>query len=502
MTLSTKRKTILCVILITGLCLRLFFLYRLPFTNDEGAYLYDAKMLLQGRLSGGDVLVKSPAAIFSFTFFDWVTRGSIYSARVAAMFWGLLSVIPLAMLVYFWRKRFEYFVAAVWLLFSAPVLLLCFGQTEASACFFGVLSLGLLVWAFNKKEFVWIALFGGAAFALALASRKTGLALIFPIGLLFFQNRADRKLFRKVLMFFACGFGVVILFFSFFVFGIYGWDGFREFLGFGYAHIAQARLAGDGSVDIWGYNFFDAFQTIARIGTAHVVLAGVGLIGVLVVALKKKWRFVDSLLAVPFVWLIGLIVIYAAWPTFLPDYAADFLVPTTLLGVLVVSSFWKQCGNISKTIIVCCFAVLNLVSYFVVAKTSWTGMFNAPSVKEMALVMQEMVPRDEPVLTAAVIVPYLSVHHTYLDISHPLWYRYDFISEKEKNIFLPAWQTVASDIQQRKVKWLLMEHLTDYAYFRNSDQLINGLDKNWELVATVPNNTGFRSNTLKLYRRK
>lgn len=129
-------------------------------------------------------------------------------------------------------------------------------------------------------------------------------------------------------------------------------------------------------------------------------------------------------------------------------------------------------------------------------------MFSVESSGTMTETIKKLVPKDEAILTGATIVPYVSGHRTQFNISHPLWYRYEFISNERKTLFMPSWEKVASAIKNGEVKWILMEHLTDYAYFRNTDQLINLLDRDWELVATVPNDTGFRSNTLKLYRRK
>ena len=50
-----------------------------PFTNDEGFYLYDAKVLLEGRMPAGDVLVKSP--IVAGLFMVGVRLASVIWAR-------------------------------------------------------------------------------------------------------------------------------------------------------------------------------------------------------------------------------------------------------------------------------------------------------------------------------------------------------------------------------------------------------------------------------------
>jgi 4-amino-4-deoxy-L-arabinose transferase-like glycosyltransferase len=498
----SKEAVFFLLCLIAGLILRLYFMWHMPFTNDEGAYLYDAKTLLEGRLPGGDVLTKSPVAIILFSFFAWVTHGSLYAARLVSLFFSLATLAPILAMVFVWQKKNWPIATAVWLIFSAPVVLTGFGHTEAVACFFAGSALALFVVAFFRKNLCWLAALSGISFVLALGARKINLVLIIPLLIFVLQKHNDRKSRNKIIVLFLAGLLTAGIPLCAFVFGLYGWDGIQEFVGLGYVNIASHRITGNANVDIWGLNILETLKIIARVATAHVVLGLLAIISVVAMLISRKRKTPDNPIWVLAAWLGVLVLLYSVWPTFLPDYAVDFLLPVTLLGVFVVGGLWGCCSLVSKAIIVGCFLALNILSYSSIIKTPWTGMFDSDGTKKMAAIMQEMIPAKEAVLTAATIVPYLSGHHTYYDISHPLWYRYEFISEKEKGIFLPPWDKVSSDVRQGNVKWILMEHLTDYAYFRNTDQLINLINQDWELVATVPNNTGFRSNTLKLYKIK
>jgi 4-amino-4-deoxy-L-arabinose transferase-like glycosyltransferase len=497
-----KKIVYVSFIVVLGLVLRLYFLSYMPFTNDEGAYLYDGKTILTGSLPGGDVVTKSPVVILVFAIFTHITGGSIYSARLVSLFFGFATMIPLLSIVYACYGKNLIIATTIWLLFSAPIALMGFGHTEAVACFFAGATIALAVVGLQKKKVVWWAVFCGMSFALAFGSRKINLVLLVPLVILLLQNWKRNRTFGKFLGYFSLGGAIVVLIFGVAIVKLYGFSGLNELLGGGYAHIVSSRISGDASVDVWGISTFDTIKILSRIATAQVVMV------LLVVAMffyklfKNKKIYFSSFHIVFASWVLSQCVFYAIWPTFLPDYAADFLVPIILLSVWVISKIWEQQIFLVKLLFIVCFGFLNVLSYVSIFSAPWTGMFTAQASEKMADVMKNIVPKDDSVLTAATIIPYLSGHKTLFNISHPLWYRYEFISVGEKSIFLPSWDQVSSAIKNGEVKWILMEHLTDYAYFRNTDQLISEIGEKWELVDSVPNNTGFRSNTLKLYRRK
>lgn len=477
-------------------------MWQMPFTNDEGAYLYDAKTILEGRLPGGDVITKSPVVIMLFSLFAFLTGTSLYSARLASLFFGLATIFPLLAMAYVLFRKHLMMTAIIWLVFSTPVVLMGFGHTESVAVFFAALTIALLLVGLRRKKFVWWFFLSGVSFALAVGSRKTNLVLLVPLIIFVVQNKNKTESLKIYTYYFCLGFVVIMALLSTLIFSLYGTAGLDEFVGNGYTRIIKNHISGDSRVDIWGITIFDATKILSRIATAHIVLVLLGIGGIIINFAKLKKNIFASPMVSIFLWSVALVILYSTWPTFLPDYAADFLVPVSLLGVWVTSKIWKQNILFIRILVVACFCLLNVISYLSIFMTPWTGMFTAQSSKKMAIEMVKLIPKDEPVLTAAVIIPYLSGHKTLFNISHPLWYRYEFIADDEKNIFLPPWEKVASAIKNGEVGWILMEHLTDYAYFRNFDQLINEMDENWELVTSVPNNTGFRSNTLKLYRRK
>lgn len=497
-----RKEAIFFVVLVAlGIALRLVFLRNMPFTNDEGAYLYDAKTILAGRLPGGDAIVKTPVAILFFSFFVGLTGGSIYAARIAVFVFGLALIFPLWAINGEGTKK-RLIATALWLVSSASVVLAGLGQTETVAGFFGASAIAFLLLSLRKnttKTSQWLFL-SGISFALALGTRKTSLALALPLIIVIIQNKNGWLSRKKAVFYFGSGLIVAMLFLGSFLFGLYGCPGVEEFFGGGYARIVGGKLAGDSRVDIWGVSIIDTLKILGRIATAQLALFVGTFVGLVVVWRKKGRKIIKDTLFPLVSWIIGLFLLYLFWPTFLPDYAADFLVPATVLGAWLGAKIWERNGLIAKISVAGGFCLLNIFSYVSVISSPWTGMFSAKAVEKTALVLYNLVPRSDAVLTAGTIIPYLSGHHTPYDISHPLWYRYAFIAISEKKIFLPPWEQIASDVRTGKVKWVLLEHLTDYAYFRNEDHLIDVLKNNWDLVAVISNDTGFRDNPLELYR--
>lgn len=495
---------VIFICLIIGILLRIFFVFNFPFSNDEGAYLYDAKTLISSRIPAGDVLTKAPSIILCFMVGEFLTNNSLFAARFVNLVLGIVITIPLYIVSESIRKKSGLVAVIIWLVSSGPITILTLGHTETGAIFFALSCLALFISAggtSGRKVFTY-AFLSGIAFVLALGARKTNLSLIVPIGIIAFSYVKDiRKRNSIISLFIAGAIFVFIIWFGLVAF-LYGKIGLTEASGGGYLEIVVQKLTGNGSVDVWGIKLMDSLKTLSRISTVHSIFALLSFPVVLYMLFgksKKNWR---GILLIPFLWMGTLGIFYVVWPTFLVDYAADFFAPLTIIFSVLVVLLTKQRDKRIVCVAIFAFVFINIASLVSSHKHPWTGMFNSESVKSMAGEINRSVSPGEDILTAAVIVLYVSNHKVFKDISHPLWYGYDFIVIGKKDAFLPKWEDVAAEIKNGQTKWLLMEHLTDYAYLRGKDNLINELNNNWELVSTVPNNTSFRSNTLKLYKRK
>lgn len=480
--------------LLTGALLRLYFLLHFPFTNDEGAYLYDAQSWLNGQLTAGDAVTKSPVAIALFAFGVALTNGSLYAARVVNLVISLATGALLAV----WLKRIAspqagLAAAALWLLSAGPATLTVFGVTEPVAAMFALASLVAAYAAWQSPADKRPAFLAGLFFAAALASRKTALAALVP-HLYLFASLPTKHVKQQITCAAAGFFALLIPWLAVSAF-FYGSVGITETLGIGYARITADRVTGS-AIDLGGASIAVAVRQAYR-AAAPVFLWLI--LAVCAVPLLKESKIRRPLL-VALVWLLALAGLYVLWPGFIIDHLTDFLVPAALAAALAVTT-WRQ--HVHRSLLAlwaAVFFVVNTGSLAAASIVPWTGMFTATAVHQSAAALRAHVPLDEPILTAAVIVPYLSGHRVAFDITHPLWYRFPVISEQTRAAYLPTRQTVTEGIEQGTVRWILLEHLTDYAYLRDPDHLINRVLEQWERIALIPNNTGFRDNPISLWR--
>jgi len=490
--------------LIIGILPRVFFVFNFPFSNDEGAYLYDAKTLLSAHIPAGDVLAKAPSVILSFMAGVFFTNSSLFAARFVNLILSIGTIIPLYVVAENIRKKSGKIAITIWLISSGPIVILTLGHTETGAIFFALSSLALFYSALSvsgRKKFLFFFL-SGIVFVLAFGARKTNLSLLVPIGIIALVNTRSTREKINIIAWFVAGAAVLFAVWFGLIVSLYGRIGLAEALGGGYFEIVTQKLAGAGKTDVWGITLAQSLKTLARIATVHFTLALLALPTIFFALFGKAKSAWKKLLAIPFSWIGALVFLYFFWPTFLLDYAADFFAPLTIMFAVLAVAVFKKLSRKTLFIVMIAFILINIMSLISAYRHPWTGMFSANGINLMAKKITKLVPTEDSILTGAVIVPYVSGHNVFGGISHPLWYTYDFISIGTKNIFLPEWKNVVEEIKNGQTKWLLMENLTDFAYFRSEDNLINRLNNDWELVTTVQNKTPFRSNTLKLYKRK
>ncbi len=458
--------------------LHALFAYHQPFTNDEGAYLYDARTILRGSLPGGDALVKTPVVIFLFAAGEFMSSQSLFAARMASVLASVASAWPLFLFMnrIAGRKAAQY-AALIWLLGSGPIIFQSMGHTQAIANFFSISALASVV----SRRMV----LAGVFFALAYASRKISITLLAPIMMIFLLDTEHMRvaLLRPFLL--AASFLLGIYALGGYV--LYGIPGVLQALGAGYGNILAQHAGGGFDVPAWGGGMDRFSAVLMRAGLPYVLLIAIASVLICWIFFsRKEMRNVWIAIPVSYGALLG--ILYALWPVLLPEYIADFLLPLTMIGAFVFSYdfSWKQL----KYGIVICVAIASAYSLVSVYRNPWTGMFSRAAIFSASSFLQERAPAQDEIFTAAVIIPYVSGHTVPYNVSHPQWYRYGFISQAHKEAFLPQQE----EVLHTSASWALREQLTEYAYPK-------AMYENFSLVETVENNTTYRNNPLMIYAR-
>lgn len=458
--------------------LHTFFVWNQGFTNDEGAYLYDARTILGGELPAGDVLTKAPVPIVFFAIGEIITGKSLFAARIVNGVVSILTVIPLFFLLRALHSENAARIGALfWLLGSGAIVFHTMGHTQAIANFFAVSSLCLFVLGVRLDSGITKFFLAGVCFALAYASRKTAVAVLVPIILSWIIFRYSRKESIKVMQIFLLGVMSICIPWLCIIYILYDVPGIWHMFGGVYGNIVVHAQ----SIEAWAGSAEHMVQEAARIGFFYGLL----LVAVCIAIMRDR-------VLVGAGWIASLTVLYWLWPTHLVEYLADFIPSVVIAGSVAIVSFrlkqWQMYGVIG---IFMCTTIASLSSVYI---KPWTGMFTREAVWQSAQWLTENVSLQEEIFTAAVIVPYVSGHRVPFHLSHPQWYRYSFITEQDKNTFLPPYDQVQQTVQNN-ISWILRDQLTRYVY---PDMSLKAFQK----VYSIPNTTKFRQNLLRVYLRQ
>ncbi len=235
----------LVVLWAVALAVRLWYAQNLPFTNDEGNYLYDARTLLTGHLAGGDGYVKAPLVIAWIALWHFLWHGSLLAARFSSLVIGSLTLFPL----YFigrelWGKKTGLAIAALWALAGSAIVFNVYVHTQPLALFFGTAGIAVLLMALHgttpRLTFITVRrspaavswfFFAGVLLGLGVASRKSilGLGLAPLLSIVVLGKNWREKM--KELLAVGCGFLLVMIVFLGGAYYGYGLEGIKEAVG-------------------------------------------------------------------------------------------------------------------------------------------------------------------------------------------------------------------------------------------------------------------------------
>ncbi len=558
---TIRTRYILITLALVAFCIRVLYARSLPFTVDEGNYLYDAWMLLHGTFAGGDGYVKAPLAIAWIALWEAILGHTAFEGRVASALAGSALVFPIFILVRtLWNERAALLSAGIWAVSGSAVVATIYTHTQPVALFFGVAGLALLAFALKEKQgaYSWL-IPAGILIGFAVASRKSMLALGVAVVLLLMAYSPTLSRKWKNTLIFGCGFLAVLALFFTFAYSVYGTEGIIEAIGINSAtdgissieesQVEQVRayslrgmtpffreslpliflsLLGLGfalqkrifwliplSIFWWAWGFFAEYE-----GSAFMKY-GIGVIwplfGILLLAaaiflpLKTKkgknvaWleRFAPGLLGIA--WVGGLAFFYMNWIKFHANYISEFIPPLAILAGVGIEHFVQRARAVRqiwvKRLAITAFLIVaawsSVVSNFITYVFEHTGQFTQAAAKEAAQWAKDNIPHNEEIFTGAALIAYMSGHRVSLDIAHPRWYAYENI--RTDTTRLETFLPPIPDMLEayRNANWLLLESQTGFSFLMEYSEIEGGIEKDWEGVQGISNG----SNTLTFYKR-
>lgn len=565
-----KLPFVLGAVVLLGLVLRVVFAAHLPATNDEGTALYDAWTVREGRLPGGDGIVKAPVFVGAFAVGLAALGPTLANARLVSVLAGLLTAVSLLVIARATglRGRWAYAVGALWLLGVTPAIFGAYVHAQPLQTLLVSTGLALLASALRAqaRRPLLLAFLAGGMFALGLGVRKTTAALALPSLVLLVASARPWRQRAAAAAAATIGFVAVLGVLVGIEQRLYGFPGVQYFLGVDVAKIDPATTASaderrsafvKGVLPLFREGLPLLFLALAGLGAAGeevlrrvragpsepsaarlawlfpIALAWAGgsflranergehlafgvwpywvvLIGTLIAALLLPRRRASEnttasvrqavvLLALPLAWIVGTAFIYASWIKFTANYLAEFLPPLTLLAALGargIGTFFRP-----QRLVVPLAVLVAAWGSVIAARSGYafphTGTFDLSSLHEAAAVLRSTVPREELVLTAAVAIPFLSGHRVPFDVAHPTHYAYGFIEPRVRNVYLaPAEEMVRTAL--RDVRWVVLERLTDFSYFREYPEIKRHVEENFTDIREIEN----LSNPITILRRR
>lgn len=401
-------KLILLGLAVAACIIRFIYARSLPFTFDEGNYLYDAWTLLHGRFAGGDGYVKAPLVIAWIALWEAILGHTAMAGRVATIIAGSALVYPIYLLTKtLWNQKAGLLSAALWALMGSAVVATIYVHTQGVAIFFGVSGLALLVFALkNKPGNIQRLIAAGAVLGLAVASRKSMLGLGPTVLLLLFAFSQSWRLRVQHTIYVGIGFFAVLAIFFTFAYNVYSTEGIIEAIGINSAsdgissiedsQIEQVRayslrgmtpffreslplilvsLLGLGfssfptpgvgkwlswmfslAVYWWAWGFFAEYEGegFMKYGIPLLwPLFGVLIVLAGILSRPSTMLRANTLLQGLFgpIWVGSLAFFYMNWIKFHANYIAEFIPPLAILGGVGILAFIESAKQVQNKII-------------------------------------------------------------------------------------------------------------------------------------------------------
>ncbi len=188
-------------------------------------------------------------------------------------------------------------------------------------------------------------------------------------------------------------------------------------------------------------------------------------------------------------WVGGLVFFYMNWIKFHANYITEFIPPLVILagaGTVVLFDrvrlplFWPKDYPVIDLLYRGALVLLLLVlgwamftSNYITYVYEHTGSYDQNTLTQAAAWAKQYIPQSEPIFTGAAVIPYLSGHHTALDIAHPRWYAYEFTRTNVKRFetFLPPVKDMEAAFQD--AQWFLYDEQTRFSFFQEYDRIKN-----------------------------
>lgn len=483
---ETKTYHVLFIVLTISLLIRLLFLPERWINPDEGAHLYDAKFILDGKIPFVDYESRMPVYVYTLAAFLKVFGVSYLAGRLMPLF----SNIGIGILVFlignklFNSRKVALLASAIYLFSPHTILWSVVVKTELLETLFVTIGMFLLLTYIKlKKEKYNIIFFSGVFIALGYYVRESAI-MVFIAALLIniYIYRFDTyKLFKTngvMLLGFLTVICLIFVYFSSFMGLTATWesslnplntvkDPIQKIIGvISEDTIGENPLSAqaDYADTIWDWFMVLLLNSFLVFGTVLFFLI------FLFYFMKNKFYTIDYNSKILFIflslWTLFMMLFYIYYSikrSFFTPYFGEVLPPLSLIMAYIVvylASAVKSRAVFTRTAALICTIIImaSFISSLTLINTSFECVWSPETVEEVSQYIKLQSDKEDVVLSGAMIWTLESNTKPFMNVTHPLAFMDHMTDSQIKKIEF--------QIEYIKPRFIVLDGYTEKTYLK------------------------------------
>lgn len=494
---KTKTYHILFLILVTSFLIRLFLLPERWINPDEGAHLYDAKFVLDGKIPFVDYGSRMPVYVYILAAFLKVFGVSYISGRLLPLFSNIGIGIILFLLgkKLFNNNKIALLASAIYLYSPLSILWSVVVKTEQLETLFVTIGMFLLIYFIKlQKEKYYLTFVSGIFFALAYYVRESSIA-IFLISILFVINYYGPQSVKmvKTSIMMVSGYLLVvfliILYFSSFIglntvvdSSLNPMDTIKDPIKKIFAK--EDTITSANKTEYVHQPFDQTIEDWVRVIKFDSFLLFGAVIFFVCYILQNKNEMILSKLQFTFLglWLLALAIFYLYYSfrtSFFNPYFGEFLPALALVLafviVFLISEMEKHDTLKRKIAWISFIAIIAFyISSLSLVSVSFDCVYSPDTVKEISQYIKSHSTKEDAVLSGAMIWTLESNTRPFMNKTHPSGY----LRRMDENQIIQ----ISSEMENAKPKFIVLDGYTEKIFLENVNSIHNSLNDSYLLV--------------------
>jgi len=500
----------LFVILFISFLIRLLFLPERWINPDEGAHIYDAKFILEGKIPFVDYASRMPVYVYTIAAFLKVFECNYMSGRLLPLF----SNIGIGILVFligdklFNSKKIALLASAIYLFSPLSILWSVVVKTELLETLFVCIGMFLLLgYIKEEKEKYTLLFFSGIFFALAYYVRQSAVVILIA-SLLIIIFVYKKNIYKTVKTY-----GVMLLGYFSVVFIIFVC--FSSFMGVSAtwnSSLNPLSTVMDPIQKITG--MVSETTTSGSLGSTHqqpyaqtiadwkwiLKLNSFLVIGILLFFPILISRFIrkkntdifekdKTSLIFLCLWAIAIFIFYIYYSirtSFFTPYFGEVLPPLVIIlayGIVFFAAEMKSHEKLKKNVGWVCIIVIAIlyISSISFVNTSFECVWSPETVDDVSQYMKLYSDDGDVVMSGAMIWTLETNTKPFMNITHPLMFLRKMTEDKIKE--------VEYQMEHDKPKFIVLDGYTEKTYLRHVTKIHDVINESYVLKKEVQ---GFR----------